>query len=151
MGCNTEAATPAQPLHKRGQHGGGRHLWQRFTLIYYIFMTFLILKHGPRNRSYNCLSCRLSCFDEGSGSCRLSCFDEGSGSSAVASGGVGGVLASFNIMVKESCGSSFLIMPPWHIVTRTGDTSWTHLNFSYLTTDFFLSLSLEAYLTLHVL
>ena len=41
------------------------------------------------------------------------CFDVGSGSSVdQASGGVGGVLASLTTMVKECCGSSFIILPP---------------------------------------
>ena len=47
-------------------------------------------------------------------SCLLTCFDVGIGSSVDhASGGVGGVLASLTTMVKERCGSSFLIIPPW--------------------------------------
>ena len=52
VGCNTEAATPLQPLHKSGQHGGGRPLRKCLTLIYCIFIT---LTHGPRNRPYNYL------------------------------------------------------------------------------------------------
>ena len=43
-------------------------------------------------------------------SCLLTCFDVGSGSSFDhASGGVGGVMVSLTTMVKEWCGSSFLI------------------------------------------
>ena len=33
---NTEATTPPQPLHKRGQYGGGRNLRECFALIYCI-------------------------------------------------------------------------------------------------------------------
>ena len=43
----------------------------------------------------------------------------GSGSSVDhASGGVGGVLASLTTMVKECCGSSFLIIPPWLLLVE---------------------------------
>ena len=48
--CNTVAVTPPQPLHKRGQHGGGRPLRKRLTLNSCIFITCLVLAHGPRNR-----------------------------------------------------------------------------------------------------
>ena len=88
---NTEAVTPPQPLHKRGQHGGGRPLRKRFTLIYCIIIACLVLAHGPRNRPYYSLLPTLV-------------FWVGSGSSVGhASGGVGGVLASLSIMVKECC------------------------------------------------
>ena len=61
MWCNTEAATPPQPststtppppqpLHKRGQHGGGRPLRKGLTLIFCIFIACLVLAHGPCNR-----------------------------------------------------------------------------------------------------
>ena len=50
MWCNTEAFTPPQPLHLRGQHGGGRPLRKRLTLIYCIFIACLVLGHGRRNR-----------------------------------------------------------------------------------------------------
>ena len=46
VGCNTEVvATPQQPPHKRGQHGGGRPLRKRFLLVYciFIFISFLII------------------------------------------------------------------------------------------------------------
>ena len=49
--CNTEAATPPQPLHLRGQHGGGLPLRKRLTLIYCIFIACIVLAHGPRNRN----------------------------------------------------------------------------------------------------
>ena len=39
-----------QPLDKRGQHGGGRPLRKRLTSIHCIFITCLVLAHGPRNR-----------------------------------------------------------------------------------------------------
>ena len=48
--CNTEAPTPPQPLHWRGQHGGGRPLRNRLTLICCILIACLVLAHGPRNR-----------------------------------------------------------------------------------------------------
>ena len=44
--CNTEAATPPQPLHKRGQQGGGRMLRKRLTLISCIFIPCLVLAHA---------------------------------------------------------------------------------------------------------
>ena len=50
VGCKTEAVTPPQPLHSSGEHGGGRPLRKRLTLIYCIFIACLVLAHGPRNR-----------------------------------------------------------------------------------------------------
>ena len=49
VGCNAEAASPPQSLLYRGQHGGGRQLKKRLTLIYFIFTTCLVFAHGPRN------------------------------------------------------------------------------------------------------
>ena len=37
-------------LHSRGQQGGGQPLRKSLTLMYCIFITCLILSHGPRNR-----------------------------------------------------------------------------------------------------
>ena len=48
--CNTEAATPPQPLHWRGKHGGGRPLRILLTLIYCTFIACLVLAHGLDNR-----------------------------------------------------------------------------------------------------
>ena len=90
MWCNSEVATPPQPLHSRGQHGGGRPLRKRLTLIYCILISCLYLPTalvtGP---NYFCL---LKCFGVGSGSS----VDHASGGvgGVLASGGVGGVLAS---------------------------------------------------------
>ena len=51
VGCNSEAATPPQPLHhKCGQHGGGRPLRKRTSMIYCIFIACLVLAQGLRNR-----------------------------------------------------------------------------------------------------
>ena len=97
MWCNTEAATPPQPLHKCGQHGGARLLRKGLILIYYIFIPCIVLGHGPRNRPlYFLLTTHF--------------LDVGIGKSSVdhAGGGVGGVLASLTTIVKECCGSSFL-------------------------------------------
>ena len=41
--CNTEAVAPPQPLNKCGQHGGGRPLRKRLTLISMLFIACLVL------------------------------------------------------------------------------------------------------------
>ena len=38
--CNAEAITPPQPLHKHGQHGGGRPLAKRLTFFEFFFFFF---------------------------------------------------------------------------------------------------------------
>ena len=101
MWCKPKAATPSQPLHKRGQQGGGRPLRKRLTLIYCIFITCLVVGHGPLNRLLLLTLAYSRVLNVGSGS-----------SVDHASGGVGGVLASLTTMVIECWGSSFLIIPP---------------------------------------
>ena len=61
--CDTEAVTPPQPLHLRGQRRSGRPFRKLLTLINCMFITCLVLAHGPRNR----LSYLLTCFDVSSG------------------------------------------------------------------------------------
>ena len=69
-------------------------------------MACLVLAHGPP------LKLTLITY-----SCLLTCFDAGSGSSVDhTSGGVGGVLASLTTMVKECCGSYFIIILPLYII-----------------------------------
>ena len=89
-GCNTEVATPPQPLHKHGQHGGGRPLRKHLTLIYCIFISMPPTCPRFAKQSLITYSCLFMCFDVGSGS-----------SVDHPSGMVGGVLASFTTMVKE--------------------------------------------------
>ena len=59
---------PPQPLHKRGQHGGGRPLRKRLTLIYCIFIVCLVHAHSPLQQAPIIYSCLLTCFDVGTGS-----------------------------------------------------------------------------------
>ena len=89
--CNTEAATPPQAWAT----------WRWSTTLKTFNFDLLYFYNMPHTCP-NYLFLPTLVFDVGSGR-----------SVDHASGGVGGVLASFNTMVKECCGSSFLIIPPW--------------------------------------
>ena len=99
--CNTQVVTSPQPLDWREQHGGGRPLRKRLTLIYCIFTTWLVqvlityLAYSVFLVFTWVVEVLLTTREEGLEVCWLH-------------------LAT--TMVKECwlcCGSSFLIIPPW--------------------------------------